>query len=622
MSTIEGAVQPKGIQQYVFVFYYRVTDTSRYLRGSSTTALGTPPRARRHAGSVPTHARQRRDETPAGVSSSSLHPPPSPSLPPSARTRPDRHPQHTTMACRLARACETTTTERDAGWRLVLVTSHAAAAASPAALLRSCTQAATAHARHTTIERDASGRLVVVVVSRKPPSTIPGPPSRARCAPSHARRQRRNETPAGVSFSSLDPPPSLPLCSLRGPAQRDASRRPAQRDASRRLVIASHTTGRVSSHRAPARIHPSNHPQRTTAGPPSRARTQDDNGTSNGTRRQPASRSRQSPRLAPPSLPPHSMREATQRVPRAQDGAQDDDKARTRRQPPASRRHFTRAAAAAAALLRKSPQRATLGAQLRGRGLARAVSPRMRHGYDETRRQLASRPRRFTHHEVHSLPPHCCANHEAAVSRAVSRTRETTTTERDASRRLVHCTSNMIFFSNFAGAQESPGITRDHPKPPEYATVNREDAEKPSEALGIPTAAGKSLAVAGLSLFLKWPVTRLPVTDRGFWVVFCKTKRYSLYVVFKNAHRDWCPPPRIASAHPTPSASAHNPRPPRSRSRTPTPPHSASAHPTPFASAYNPRPPRSRSRLPPASAHTLRVHPHTLRTRTRALRTP
>ncbi|KII83246.1 hypothetical protein PLICRDRAFT_452766 [Plicaturopsis crispa FD-325 SS-3] len=211
------------------------------------------------------------------------------------------------MARRLARACETTTTERDAGWRLV---SSLRTLPPPPFLPRSCahaprqpppandhapaisravgprtphddrtrrqrasrrrrrfqkaalhdpmpavSRALCAHARETTTtKRDASRRLVLIASptafpaavlpartrpNRQPQHTTTGAPSRTRREPAHARRRRRNETPAGVSSSS-----------------RHSTRR-------RR---------RLPSRRAGARIPPHDHPQRTTTGPPSRAR--------------------------------------------------------------------------------------------------------------------------------------------------------------------------------------------------------------------------------------------------------------------------------------------------------------------------------------------------------------
>ncbi|KII85321.1 hypothetical protein PLICRDRAFT_178412 [Plicaturopsis crispa FD-325 SS-3] len=153
---------------------------------------------------------QRRDETPAGVSSSSLHPPPP--LPPF-------FPQHT-IAGPPSRARETTTTRR----------------------------------------QEASRRRYFPSCPRPPlpsasaPTTVPA--FRVRCERAHARRRQRNETPAGVSSSSLSQPPRPPPSSVHnhGPSVSRALRARARetattrRDAKRRLVVVTPSAATVFLH--------------------------------------------------------------------------------------------------------------------------------------------------------------------------------------------------------------------------------------------------------------------------------------------------------------------------------------------------------------------------------------
>ncbi|KII83861.1 hypothetical protein PLICRDRAFT_180191 [Plicaturopsis crispa FD-325 SS-3] len=161
------------------------------------TALSTPPRACRLACAVSPRARDDDDGTryqPVSRLRRFTH---RPRLPFCRLRGPAQIATLSTRlwACRLARACKTTTTERDAGWRLVLITLHAATASSPAALLRD----------------------------------RPGQPPIPRM---HARR-RRNETPAGVSPSSLHPPRSRLVSSGLPPSALDHGRIVSRADLTR-----------------------------------------------------------------------------------------------------------------------------------------------------------------------------------------------------------------------------------------------------------------------------------------------------------------------------------------------------------------------------------------------------
>ncbi|KII90304.1 hypothetical protein PLICRDRAFT_175068 [Plicaturopsis crispa FD-325 SS-3] len=102
------------------------------------------------------------------------------------------------------RARETTTTKRDASWRLVVVSFPATFHPPPPSANYHGPAVSRALSRCTRNGNDETRR-------HRPPRARCLAQLRARhlarCKPMHARRRQRDETPAGVSSSSLSPPP-------------------------------------------------------------------------------------------------------------------------------------------------------------------------------------------------------------------------------------------------------------------------------------------------------------------------------------------------------------------------------------------------------------------------------
>ncbi|KII83755.1 hypothetical protein PLICRDRAFT_180102 [Plicaturopsis crispa FD-325 SS-3] len=323
-----------------------------------------------------------------------------------ARIRPDRYPLHTTTARCLGR--ETTTTKRDAGWRVVVVAfpppadflqrQHTVTGPSSRAHPNhhgpAASRAPLARARETaTTKRDARRRLVVVAFPTAAAFRLP-PPS-------------ANQTNTG-----------RPSCALRARARETAT---MKRDASRRLVVVSPPAGaaflatlntlsrarrlvRARRRRRNAFLAAATclHPQQITTGPPPRAHREPVHARRRRRNETPAGVSSSLP--SPPPPPPPSAflhpQQTTTGRPSCALQARARETATMRRD--ASRRLVVVAF--------PPPPPPPVPAQMHPGSRSQRMTTdatshaRTRNNDDGTRRQLAFCCRRFTHHRPPLIP--------------------------------------------------------------------------------------------------------------------------------------------------------------------------------------------------------------------------